>query len=378
MIMWQSANISFAAMPLWRTSLPVLALLLSSCGVGVNMGEPVVKEQPYYHQAAPLVLQHQASYTVNRLFVGQAAASQQVSLGFELSGTLLQVLVDEGDSVQQGQLLASLDTRLLRSRQQQLDAGSAEIIAQTRLSQLELNRQQKLLKQGFAAEQRIDELIAEQAVLTAKKLNLQAQQAELDIRIAQSSLYAPYAGKVSQRLLDDGAVVSAGQRVLQVLAQANNQAEVGVPAQFVNGLQLGERLSLKLNNTDISAELVAIGNSLNTASQTVSLRLALPADAAAADGELLYLVLPEVRQQAGFWVATGALTTGVRGLWNVLVMVPEADSGHYRLEARSVDVLHMEGNRAYIKGAINNGETVVASGTQRFAIGQIVRSGVTG
>lgn len=376
--MSQTANILLAAMPLWRPALILSALILSGCGMGVNMGEADAKEQPYYHQAAPLILQQQPSYTVNRLFVGRVAARQQVGLGFELSGTLQQVLVDEGDRVQQGQLLASLDTRLLRSRQQQLDANGAEIVAQTRLSQLALERQQALLAQGFAAEQRMDELTAEQAVLAARKRNLQAQQAELAIRIAQSSLYAPYAGRVSQRLLDDGAVVSAGQRVLQVLEQANSQAQVGVPAPFVTDLQLGERLSLLLNSIAISAELVAIGNSLDAASQTISLRLALPAEAAAADGELLYLDLPEVRQQAGFWVATGALTTGVRGLWNVLVMMPEASGGHYRLEARSVEVLHMEGSRAYIKGAIKSGETVVASGSQRFAIGQIVRSGDTG
>lgn len=376
--MWQLTGACLAGR-LWRATWVLLSvLLLLACTEAGSTGDAGAKASPYYHQAEPQILQQQDAYTVHRRFVGRVVARQQVSLGFELPGSLQQVSVDEGDNVQQGQLLATLDTRLLLARQQQLQAGSAEIDAQIRLVKLELERQKSLLSKGFAAEQRIDELSAELAVLAAKQLNLQAQQSELSIRLTQSSLIAPYAGKVSQRFMDEGAVVSAGQPVLQVMEGASRQAWVGVPAQFAVGLQAGEPLSLVLNGKAISAELVAIGNNLDNASQTVNLRLTLPAGTAAADGELLYLDLPERRQQAGFWVATGSLTTGVRGLWNVLVMMPDAASGQYRLEARSVEVLHMEGNRAYISGAIKNGETVVASGSQRFAIGQIVRSGAAG
>ena len=68
----------------------------------------------------------QQRYIAQRRVVGRVEASSQGRLGFELGGTLEATLVDEGQQVEQGQLLATLDTARLDAQKAQLKAAQKE------------------------------------------------------------------------------------------------------------------------------------------------------------------------------------------------------------------------------------------------------------
>ena len=70
-------------------------------------------------------LQRQDSYRVGREFVGQVEARATVDLSFELGGRLVSLLVDEGDEVAAGQVVASLDTALLEAEETRQRAARA-------------------------------------------------------------------------------------------------------------------------------------------------------------------------------------------------------------------------------------------------------------
>lgn len=355
-----------------RVCLFVLLIVaaLSGCDTGV-----AEVESPYYHQVESLILKLEPGYTVERRFAGRLEARQRVALGFELAGTVEAISVDEGDRVSAGQLLAKLDTRLLDAQQQQLNAKSKELAAQQKLAELELKRQQRLLQQGFAAEQRIDELTAELEMLAAQSQWQLGVLAELETRIAKSSLYAPYDGEVSLKTLDSGAVVNAGQVVLQVLELGQPQAKVGIPAEFSRQLVVGADAVVALGDSSLQARVLAVGNSIDSASNTIGVRLGLADDFVGVDGELVYLLLSETRNQPGYWVSAASLVAGLRGMWNVLALVNDAQTQQFKLEARSVDLLYMRGDRAFVTGAINDGASIVAAGVHRLTAGQIVRVG---
>lgn len=67
-----------------------------------------------------LSLQPSTSYDIQRTYAGEVQANRTSELGFELTGTLIEIAVDEGDWVQQGMLLARLDTRSFAAQRQQL------------------------------------------------------------------------------------------------------------------------------------------------------------------------------------------------------------------------------------------------------------------
>ena len=96
-------------------------------------------------------------YEVPRRFTGQIEALQTVSLSFEQSGTVQNVLVDDGAAVEKGQVLARLDDRLLRADLERLNASKKAMEAQRELAKLTDKRQAELKQRGFASAQRADQ-----------------------------------------------------------------------------------------------------------------------------------------------------------------------------------------------------------------------------
>lgn len=354
--------------PCLRGLLLLSLLIICACEVGHSDTER------YVHRVAAEPLVQQSSYRVNRQYVGRVEAKQRVDLGFELAGTVAEVLVDSGDQVAAGQPLVRLDTRLLDDERAQLLASHDELVAQRQFATLDIKRQQKLRTQGFTAEQRMDELKAKAQVLDAKLRRQQALLAALDTRLEKSTLRAAYAADVARRYLDKGAVVSPGQAVLQLLEKANLQAEIGVPPAQVYALVVGQMLTIRHADSEYQAKLLSIGRAINPVTRTVNLKVSLPAAAVAVDGDFLFLSLEEYRQQSGFWVPSTALLGAVRGLWNLLVLIPEGSLDRFVLERRSIEILHRDGDRAYVRGALQAGEQIVSAGLHRLVAGQMVRT----
>ncbi len=91
---------------------------------------------------ATQAIQEQESYAVRRSFVGRIEARRSTDTGFELGGAVLRILVDEGDAVAEGQLMARLDTKRLEAKRAELEAGLNE--ADARLSLLQSTRERTL------------------------------------------------------------------------------------------------------------------------------------------------------------------------------------------------------------------------------------------
>lgn len=352
---------------LWRwLGIAVVALSLVACER--SSGSP----EPYHHQVSAITLSGQDSYQVQRYFVGRIEARQQAELGFEVAGTVAEVLVEEGDKVSAGQALARLDSSLLAADIRALEAGAQEIRARLQLVELNIKRQQTLRKQGLAVEQQLDQLQTERAAL---KANLQQQQAQLDAATTQLSKHriaAPYSGEISQRNVDTGSAVTPGKVVFQLLESSWPEMRVGVPAHLLAGKAVGDSERVIINHRDYRATIKAIVNSVDAVTNTATLRLAIAKDPAVAHGEVAYLSLPEEIATVGFWIPAEALTAGVRGMWNVYVLSP-AGGDLSVIEARSVELLYMADERAFVRGAIVAGEQIVAAGTHRVAPGLAVR-----
>lgn len=329
---------------------------------------------PYYHRVAAQTLQLQPSYEVQRRFVGRVEAKQRVDLGFELAGTLAEVNIDGGDQVATGQVLVSLDTRLLEDERKQLQATQDELIARRKLTDLEISRQEKLQHQGFAAEQRMDELKTEAVALLAQYRRQGALLAALATKIEKSTLRADYAADIANLYLDKGAVVSPGQPVLQILEQGNLEASVGVPSSLTKQLMTGQEVQVSHGSQEVSARLISIGRVIDTQTRTVKLKLALSEAMEVVEGDAVFLLLDEKREQSGFWLPVTALNDGVRGMWNVLMMIPQAEPDRFILEPRSIEILHRSDGQVFVRGALEDGEQVVAAGLHRIAPGLRVRT----
>ncbi|WP_017163353.1 efflux RND transporter periplasmic adaptor subunit, partial [Xanthomonas phaseoli] len=135
---------------------------------------------------------------------------QRAELGFEGAGRLSAVLVDVGDRVTRGQLLARLDDEPLRLREQQADANVRAALAQSGERQLQLRQQQAMFDDGASSNAT---LTAARAAADAAAAQLQVARADLAMArrgTRLGELRAPFDGSVVARLQQPQADVAAG------------------------------------------------------------------------------------------------------------------------------------------------------------------------
>ncbi len=354
-------------------SLLTLGLLAkASSGKDDELGDA-----PYLHLAAGYELVEQSERLVNRRYTGIVSARQHADIGFEMGGKLARVVFDEGAIVEQGALLAALDTELLSIEKQQLKAQMTETEARLRLSVNSLERQQSLKQSGFSSAQRLDELSTEKRSLEASMVQLQASVAAVESRIRKSVLHAPFAGVVTRRFVDQGTVVGAGAAVMRLQQEGLMEARVGVPVKAIDAIAPNQIMSIKLHDQLLEARVLAIGADVHPVTRTIAVRLALPAGAHGVNGDLVFLEIAERVAGKGYWVPSESITDGVRGMWRTYALVPDLGSEQgfatYKIEARDVEVEYANKSQVFIKGSLSSGEQIVSGGLHRFAPGQRVR-----
>lgn len=193
--------------------------------------------------------------------------TREIHISTKYSGRVDQVLVDEGDMVKAGQIVAQMDTAELNaskakaraevaSAQQSVDEAKAEIVQ--RQSQLDLAIQQlkratRLVKNNNISREEVDQRTSDrdvaQAALTAAnsrlisaQRNVEAAQAELDqvqVQIDDSTLKAPKDGRIQYRLAEPGEVLAGGGAVLSMLDLSDVYMTIFLPTKQAGGAYVG-------------------------------------------------------------------------------------------------------------------------------------------
>lgn len=296
-------------------------------------------------------------------FVGEVAPAQTVDLGFEIDGTLQSLPVNEGEPVQQGQIVAQLDPR---RAQLALDSARAE----QELAEKFLLRTQALRQSGTASEAELDEAIARAKL---SRLAVATAQKHLDDTV----LTAPFDGKLINRLAENFSTVSRMTPIVRLMPLNRIEVVVGVPEQLMARVD-----PAKLNLATVrfsadptqgfAAEVLDYEAQANSETQTFDIRFSLL--------ELpLWPVLPgmtatleltlQASQPRAIHVPISALQTRAAGEFYVWVVSPETA----QVAKRDVQVGIPERDEVAILSGLSEGELVVAAGGAWLSEGIRVR-----
>lgn len=320
---------------------------------------------------APKVLRMSNRVTLTRRFTGQFEAAQEVALAFEEGGTLAEVRVREGDAVAAGDVIATLDLRALAAERGSLAASRDAIEAQLELARRTNDRQTKLLEGGHVAPQRVDETSLRLTELAARLAEIDASLVRLDVRLSKTEIRAPFAGWIGTRSLDAGAIAAPGAPVVTLLEDAPARFRVAIDPALAARLDQGAAVKIMVGKTHHTARLTEIAPELDpdTRGRVVyfDLNAAAHAPPPRATGEV---VLPDARLEAGAWVPLSALRQGPRGAWTLLTVELE---GAPVVALEAAELLHLDGDRAYIRGTFRDGALFLPEGTHRVVPGERVR-----
>ena len=142
---------------------------------------------------------------------GSIAARRDAAVGVQgEGGRVTQVLVEPGQSVGKGQMLARIDNSVQVQQSVQLAASVRSAEADARLAQANLTRAEALVSKGFISKADIDQRTATRDGAVARVAVAKAQLAENQARIERLNVRAPAAGLVLSRSVETGQVVSPG------------------------------------------------------------------------------------------------------------------------------------------------------------------------
>lgn len=323
-------------------------------------------------RSVPVLLER--GYEVEDRFVGRVEAARSSALGFELAGTIESVRVDDGERVVAGQELARLDTARLEARRAELAATLEQAEATLALAESTLQRLAAAEKARAVSRQQLDEAMERRNTAKAGASRVRAQLDAVEIDLGKSVLSSPYAGTISAREADEGAIVNPGTPVLRILETPRLEIRAGLSADAASRIEVGGRLSVASVPEGIrQARIARILPQRDATTRTVDVILEAEEGAALRDGDLVEIVVGRRIEEPGIWLPLSALTESARGLWAAYALVPvEGEEDLFRLDRRQLELLEEKGDRVFVRGALGDGERVAATGLHRLAPGQLV------
>jgi RND family efflux transporter MFP subunit len=349
-------------------ALVALILLMKASGNGQTQQPPTEARK---HLVNVMPIEWHQQYVQKRLVVGQAEAPQTASIGFDLAGSVVNILVDEGQQVVQGQILAELDDQRLTAKMSELSAILNRANSEANLAELSLKRIVELVDKKLESAQRLDESIESVNAAKAFVDEILARKHTLRVEISKTKLLAPFDGSVVSRLVDKGTVVSAAQTLFNL--QQNGQLEVrfALSADYVDKFSLDQVITVSTKTNQTLGKVKSIAQQRRLDTRTVDVIISLTEqNLSIIPGDLLHIDISSDISTQGFWVPRKALVSGIRGLWSLFTL--EVIDGEYQLIAKLVEMIYADDKNVFVRGAFKDGEYVVIEGVQRLVSGQQV------
>lgn len=182
--------------------------------------------------------------------VGTAAPLLSSTLSTKLMATVSAVHVQVGDVVRQGQLLVSLDVRDIDARADQ--ASGNLLSAEAMLAEAELNaaRMRALFADSAAPRAQLD---AAEAALSRAKAGVAGARggvAEAAANRDYGAVRAPFAGVITQRMVDPGAFAAPGAPLVVVQQSGTLRVTALVPPAAARDVRRGSSISVSIEGVD--------------------------------------------------------------------------------------------------------------------------------
>lgn len=212
--------------------------------------------------SATQVQMHEIPQALNA--IGSLTAVKEVTLAPEVEGRVVQLAFASGAQVKQGDLLLQLF-----DAPEQADLNQAKAALQ--LAQVQVKRSKQLAPIGALAKETLDERISSLSQNQARVQQLQA-------RIVQKQIRAPFSGTLGVRKVDLGEYLVAGQAVVSLTDLSQLYVNFSLPQQALSHIQLGASVVLTSDaypEQQFSATLNAIEPRIDQATRNIQLQALL-------------------------------------------------------------------------------------------------------
>jgi RND family efflux transporter MFP subunit len=331
---------------------------------------------------------------------------QDVEVHAKVAGYIRHIYVDVGDHVKQGQILAVLEIPELTAQLAGAEASVRAAQEQIRRAQGDLQRAQSnhaavrsaytRLKQaadsraGLVAQQEVDDSEAKylesegqvtsaEAMLSAAKEQLEVAQATQKQVSAMSDymhITAPFAGVVTSRTADTGALIAAGTSestqaipVVRLAQTSVLRLVLPVPESIAGGVRVGQTMNVHVQalNRDFPGKVARFADSLNEQTRTMETEIDLDnRDDKVIPGMYAEVAIPLDQQHAALNIPLEAVTqtNNAAAVWVV--------NQQNKTELRHVTLGYRGSSRVVVLAGLQEGERVIVGGQSSVTAGETV------
>jgi RND family efflux transporter MFP subunit len=340
-------------------ALTLIATALSACNDSQAKVEekptpkPVIVEMAAYEQSA-----------VSRSFAATIKPRTEAGVGFRIAGKVIQRLVDNGQTVTKGTVLATLDGADLTLQLNQAEAELRAAVSAQKQSESELQRNLILKKSGVVAAAAVERVTA-QADEARSRTDRARQAVELLKNSAEyTSLRSDGDGVVTLTAVEPGSVVSPGQIAFRIARTDEREAEVTIPETLLDKARK-DQASITLWSGDgqnYPAKLRELSPMADPVTRTYTARYSLTdLPASASLGMSSTLTLREQQPEKLIKMPLSALRNAGAGS---TVWIVDAAAGH--VKSSSVEVARVDGASVFIRKGIAPGDQVVTVGVHKL------------
>lgn len=155
-----------------------------------------------------------------------------VSVGTQVSGTIMAIHADFNDRVEKGQVLMQLDDALLRAALAQSEANARAAQSALALAKNDVERLQPLLKEGFVSQQEMDKTRQTFRDAEAKVTQTRSQVEKDRTNLSYAIIRSPVSGVIVSRAVDAGQTVAASFNTPELFKIAQDLREMQIDAYF--------------------------------------------------------------------------------------------------------------------------------------------------
>lgn len=290
---------------------------------------------------------------------GNIISSDAVMLSAEMGGRITSLKIDEGDYVQRGAVVGTVDMETTRKSIQEVETS-------LELANTVFERQQKLWDQKIGSE--IQYLQAKN-----NKERLEKSLITMRSQLAKESIISPMSGYVDIMMLKAGETTAPGAPIASIINTNTVKAVIDVPENMVSKVKKGDKVNLYFPALDMEkvATINMIGRSINSANRTFKVEIDLANSNNVLKPNLLVLAkFNDETIKNAIAIPTELVQQDVSGT-SFVYIIAQGEDGQYVQKNEVKTSIGYDG-KIVVESGLSDGDQIIVRGARGVAVDDLV------
>lgn len=294
---------------------------------------------------------------------GDVKTKQNVLIYPEMAGTLERVYVKDGQRVQKGQTLATIDDGGLSSQLEQLKTQEA-------LAKTTFERQKRLWEENIGSE---IQYLQAKADFEARQNNVK----QLESQLAKSIIRAPFTGIIDDVIRDQGTVVSPGpgSEIFRIVNLSDMYIDVEVPERYLGAVTEGKEVKVffPVLGDSLTTKVRTTGNFINPNNRSFTVEIPVPNKGGNIKPNLTARVrINDYTNEKALLIPQSIISENAEGEQYVYTAEPQEGENYAQAKRQIIVTGQTQGALVEVVSGLEPGQLVIREGARSVKDGQNV------